>query len=149
MNKKALIVKVLHRISFRKRMFEHKPFESSSVGDLAFLLLIYFIVTSSFILRQGIFFSLPSQKAGSIKLNENQIVEIYPRENGFIYEGSLINRRRFSRIMEKQMSADKEKVLIIKMSKDVRYDRLVDTLSVARETGARRVSVKNMFEGKL
>lgn len=145
MNKKAVIVKILQRISHR-RSFEHKPFESSSIGDLAFLLLIYFIVTSSFILRQGIFFSLPAMNSGSIKLMENQIVEVYPKNDGFLYGENRINRKQFSRILKKHRVQDKDKVLIIKMGADIEYDRLVDTLSVAKESGMNRVSLKNIFQ---
>ena len=37
-------------------------------------------------------------------------------------------------------------VLIIYMNPQVKYDRLVDTLSVAKETGMKRVSLKNIGE---
>ena len=92
-----VILKIIRRREIRRKGFNDKPFESSSVGDLAFLLLIFFIVTSSFILRQGIFFSLPSKKASTIRLEQEQIIEVYPKNEGVLYNGKLIDRNTFKK----------------------------------------------------
>ncbi len=122
--------------------------DSSSMGDMAFLLLIFFIVTSSFILRQGIFFSLPSPKSGSVKLMDNQIIEVYPENAGFTVNGKNISREELITKMHMQKELHKDSVVIIKMKDNVRYERLVDTLSAARECRILRVSLKNAGGGK-
>ncbi|HQP47755.1 MAG TPA: biopolymer transporter ExbD [Spirochaetota bacterium] len=144
LKKKALIRKISIRSKKKRFSRDEKSFESSAMGDLAFLLLIFFIVTSSFMIRQGIFFSLPSNTAGVVRLTDDQIMEVAPQNNGFLYRGMMVERAAFLKMMEQQMKADAKKVLIIAMGSTVKYDRLVDTLSVAKEAGIRRVSLKQM-----
>lgn len=146
MDKTKVIWSILRRREFLRRHREERPFDSSSIGDMAFLLLIFFIVTGSFILRQGIFFSLPSKTAGSIKLAQKDIIEVYPRNQGFLLNGRVIDRSEFKDKLIAHKKISSEGVLIIKMKKDVKYDRLVDTLSVARESNVTKVSLKNAEE---
>lgn len=144
MNKKVLVLRILDRCTRRKRSMEYKPFESSSIADLAFLLLIFFIVTGSFILRQGIFFSLPAPDAGATRIDPKLIVELYPRNSGYLYKGVQLDREKISEMLVNRKRANPETVLLIMMKKSVRYDRFVDALSLARETGIQRVSLKEM-----
>lgn len=147
MDSNSIILKILHRREKKRLTSEHKPFETSSMGDLAFLLLIFFIVTGSFVIRQGIFFSLPSQTAGSVKLDEKQIIEVYPLNNGYQHNGEVLNRDEFTKVLVDRRNKISSLVLIIFMKPKVKYDRLVDTLSLAQETGIKRVSLKNVVEG--
>ncbi len=146
MNKNEIIVRILRRRKRLKHEIEIRSFDTSSIGDLAFLLLIFFIVTASFLLRQGIFFSLPSKSSGSIKIEKKQIIEIYPLNQGFQYNGKVIERDELKQVLIKQKEKIKNCVLFIRMKPNVKYDRLVDMLSVARETGQKRVSLKNAFK---
>jgi len=147
MDKSKVAWKVLSRRENKKRHRKESSFESASIGDMAFLLLIFFIVTGSFILRQGIFFSLPSKTAGAIRMADKDIIEVYPKNEGFLYNNRLIGRAEFKKELALHRERSPEGVLIIRMKKDVMYDRLVDTLSAARETGVKKVSLKNA-EGK-
>lgn len=141
------ITRILKRRERKKLLYEHKPFESSSVGDIAFLLLIYFIVTSSFILRQGIFFSLPSPNAGAVSVQPERIVEIIPENNGYLYRGEPVTRIQVKDILNKKKQDEKKIIMLIRMRPDVRYEMLVDALSIARETGITEVSVKDYGKG--
>ena len=146
MDSTKIIYKIIRRRTFKWQFKDAKPFDSSSIGDLAFLLLIFFIVTSSFILRQGIFLSLPSKSSGAIKLQENQIFEVYPENEGFVYEGKLIDRDSLKTFLSGQKEKQPDSVFVVYMKPDVLYDRLVDALSVASEVGMNRVSLKNYEE---
>jgi biopolymer transport protein ExbD len=116
------------------------------MGDLSFLLFIFFMVTGSFILREGIFFSLPSMRSDVIRLNPNQAMEVTPLDNGFVFHNMLLDREAFVKEV-KRIQNKGGKVLVINMNPDVKYDRLVDTLSVARETGTRKVSLSSAGKG--
>ena len=88
--------KYIKTLTKRKREFlsEHLPFEATSIGDLAFLLLIFFIVTGSFMLRQGIFFSLPSNTSGAVYVEPSNIINVQPATEGFIVDGVFVSREK-------------------------------------------------------
>ncbi|HOO73114.1 MAG TPA: biopolymer transporter ExbD [Spirochaetota bacterium] len=143
MDDTRIIYKILRRRAVRQKELEAKHFDSTSIADLAFLLLIFFIVTSSFIIRQGLFFSLPSRSSGTVRVDENRIAEVFPRENGFLYEEKIMQRGEFKSSLKKQRLKEPETILLIRMAPEIRYDRLVDAMSVARELGIERISLKN------
>lgn len=143
MKDKKIILKYLakRRKAYRGRM-EFTLFESFSIGDLAFLLLIFFIVTSSFILREGIFFSLPSNSGSAVRVDAKQIMDVYPENTGFRIDDKLIAREEALEKMKSHREGVDDAVLIIHMREGIIYDRFIDTLSLAKETGISRVSIR-------
>ncbi len=118
--------------------------DPTSMADISFLLLLFFIVTSSFLIREGIFFSLP-EKSAAVKVEEKNVIEAYPEEKGFRVDGRLFQRKEFKKLLERAVSESPKKILIIRMGSEIKYDRLVDALSVAKETGLNRISLKHDF----
>jgi biopolymer transport protein ExbD len=147
---RAGTVRKLLLLGRQKKLIERKSgnmgLDVTPMGDLSFLLFIFFMVTGSFILREGIFFSLPSMRSDVIRLNPNQAMEVTPLDNGFVFHNMLLDREAFVKEV-KRIQNKGGKVLVINMNPDVKYDRLVDTLSVARETGTRKVSLSSAGKG--
>jgi biopolymer transport protein ExbD len=140
---KKIILKYLSRRRKSKRgRMEFSLFESFSIGDLAFLLLIFFIVTSSFILREGIFFSLPSNSGSAVRVDSKQILDVYPENVGFRIDDRLMTRGEALEAFAAHKKSVDDAVVIIHMKEGVIYDRFVDTLSLAKETGIGRVSIR-------
>ena len=138
--------KLFRYYSKRKSSYREKSseeFDSSAVADLAFLLLIFFIVTSSFILRQGIFFSLPSESAGAVKVEKDLMVDIYPTEKAFKVDGAELIRRDLGMKLRKMVDGNSKTIAVIHMTTGLKYDRLVDSLSLIKESGVKSVSLKN------
>ncbi len=121
----------------------YESFDTTSIGDLSFNLLIFFIVTASFILKEGIFFSLPSKTAGVVQVEARQLVDIQPLNQGFMMEGMHLSREDLKTRLILRKKANRDIIAIIHMNPGVRYERLVDTLSVSRESGISRISLKN------
>ncbi len=123
-------------------------FEASSIGDLAFLLLIYFIVTSSFLLRQGIFLSLPAKSTGSIKVEKDRLVHIHPQSQGFSWEGKNISRQKLLQFLKEKNNLNKDTIAVVYMQDALPYERLVDSLSVVRESGIKKISLNQTDKNK-
>lgn len=135
--------------AIRRAAARHKPHpdpEMSSLADVAFLLLIFFIVTSSFALNEGIFFKLPSPAAGISKVDKEKLVEVTPEESGFSVDGEVLDEGELRELLKERREADPEVIAVIYMKPQIRYERLVDTLSLIKVSRLERVSVKSMGE---
>ncbi|PKL37537.1 MAG: hypothetical protein CVV44_14405 [Spirochaetae bacterium HGW-Spirochaetae-1] len=148
MNDNAIIYKILRRREVRRPRPEERSFDSTSIADMSFLLLIFFIVTGSFVIRQGIFMTLPAKNAGSVKMDAAKIVEVRPENNGFLVDNAVLDRKNFKALIMKHRRAYPDGVMVVRMGDSVKYHRLVDTLSVARESGLQRFSLKEDKGGK-
>jgi biopolymer transport protein ExbD len=123
-------------------------FDSSSVADLAFLLLIFFIVTSSFLLPQGIIFTLPTLNSKAIQVDVSNLVEVYPQPKGFRYNDAVLTKKALYQQVSKRLAEHKKKfkkkelIATIHMSGEVPYKKLIEAISVIKEAGIKKVSLK-------
>jgi len=131
----------------RDNLTEEQTFDSSAMADMAFLLLIFFIVTSSFILRQGIFFSLPSKSAGAA-VSANKMLNLYPKNKGFILEGKSFQRGDLLTRLKEIKQESPNLILVINMTGQVKYERLIDALSLAKEVGLKKISLKDHLKNE-
>ena len=116
--------------------------DSSSIADVAFLLLIFFIVTSSFFLPQGLFLRLPSDSAKSVEVKKKYIIDVYPNEENHIIDQKEYTDRELSDLLRRRIEKLPETVLIIHIKDDVPYARFIQTLNIARSARLNRISLK-------
>ncbi len=117
--------------------------ETSAIGDIAFLLLIFFIVTSSFMMKQGIFLSLPSLSEAPARISESGIFEIMPLEKDYMVDGSVLSGVSVLEKLTERHRENQDLVYLIRMAPYIKYKRLIDALSIARRAGVEKISIKD------
>ena len=68
----------------RSRSKATQEINAASMSDIAFLLLIFFLVTTIFALEQGIPLALPGQESSKVKMNRKNLLIIKAFPNGSI-----------------------------------------------------------------
>jgi len=106
--------------------------------DIVFLLLIFFLLASSFVDEQGVAIIVPEIESEGSEMSPDIIVQI--DQNGIFYfdhiavqEHHLINL-----LKDKLKSASKDKV-IIQADRLVQYDKVVQAIDAAKLAGAKDI----------
>ncbi len=119
--------------------------DSSSMADVAFLLLIFFIVTSSFLLPQGFFLKLPSDLSKPIVVKKKYIIDVYPENNGaYLINKMVYDADKFKDFLVNKLKETPETIMVVHVKKDIFYYRFTDTLQIARESRLTRISLKEI-----
>ena len=109
-------------------------FSMSSMTDIIFLLLIFFMLTSTFITPSGLPVNLPSSKSSTIVM-QRVSVTITPDKRFYI------NDRRVTRdLIEMELARalqGKEGVVVLHVDKSVPVEYLVDVASIATSLKAK------------
>ncbi len=126
----------------------HTEMETSAIGDMAFLLLIFFIVTSSFLMRMGIFLSLPSDSGGAIKVEKKQLFEITPLGNGYLVDQNRVTGLEALELLRQKKESQNNLIYVVYMNPSLKYERLIDALSLAGKAGVQNISVKDKVKDK-
>ncbi len=121
-----------------------------STADVAFLLLIFFIVTTIFAAEQGLTLVLPGKQkdeTDSVKVKESNIATLYVDENN----GLTLNRKAIEINQIKQAISDKilanpKLVVVLKIHPDADYGKMVACLDELRLANANKVSLKTAAE---
>jgi len=122
-------------------------FSYSSLTDIVLLLLIFFLLTSSFIVSEGIKVQLP--KAVNSNTTEQQQIRVSLTTSG----GIFINNKRTSpdevRTALKLLVTDPDKqVILLSSDKDVPLERAVFIMDAAKGVGAMRFFISTTQKEK-
>ncbi len=116
-----------------------------STSDIAFLLLIFFIVSTVFVKERGLKVTLPKAEAIE-KIVRNNAVTLYVDKSGQIsIDDYLIQIPQVEPVMMKKLALDFNAVACFRTDKDTQFGLMADIINQLRNAQALRVS----FEAKL
>jgi len=124
----------------RRSQLEHGllQIDIAPMIDIVFQLLIFFMLTSSFVMQPGIKVNLPKAVASDAIDEQNIIIVLSPE--GVIY---LDEKAVSSRELEKFLLSDnnKNRPLLIKADKRTSLGRVVEVWDLCRQSGVERVNI--------
>ncbi len=117
-----------------------------STADVAFLLLIFFIVTTIFAAEQGLTLVLPGKQKkdeDTVKVKESNIATIFVMEDNFItLNGKPVVINNIKQSIEDKLMANPKLVVVLKIHPEADYGMMVGCLDELRLANANKVSLK-------
>jgi len=117
----------------RKRKKRIDIAESGALSDLAFLLIIFFIVIAVFNVNTGFLLGLPRKNSTKI-LNVEDIVKINLRRDGvLVHEGTSVTLGDLEEIVSERLILRPNMTLLLTVSPDVAYQQVVEVVDFVRK----------------
>lgn len=131
------------RIPKKNKVNEEIP--TASMADVAFLLIIYFMVTSTFAATRGLDFALPEQEDNPplIEKEESVLIEIQPSGN-YLVDGQPMQLGDILDYLEPKLERNPMKPVIIRPDQNAPYGYMVDVFDELRSGVDKGVEVKNI-----
>ena len=108
--------------------------------DMVFLLLIFFVVTTSFVKESGI--DVQKSTAATAEVKEHGNIMIGVTENGDIFmEGKKIDIRSVRSLVERTLAQDPEAGVVIVADKNSDTGSVIGVMDQCRLAGAKNVSL--------
>ena len=108
-------------------------FSMSSMTDIIFLLLIFFMLTSSFITPSGLSVNLPSSETSDIVMQE--VTVSVTKDLQFSVNDQLVTREQLKSVLTPLLEGKKGQV-VLHLDKEVPVEYLVEIGGIAAELGA-------------
>ncbi len=124
---------------FGKRRELISALESTAMADIIFLLLIFFLLSSSFILQTGIKVNLPKISKPEQETKKDVVVTITADEKLFV-DGIPVAWENLRSRLEKKLRGG-SRVVIVKGDREVSLGRTVEVMDIARRSGARQLAI--------
>ncbi len=126
----------------RHREIDEAEINITPMLDIVFIMLIFFIVTTSFVKEKGIEVSRPSSSPPKeIKKNKGPIVIKIDANGNIMLKGRLLERKAVEANLEREKAVKPDSPLIIAAHPDAQTDALVTILDAAESVGVASVSV--------
>lgn len=120
-------------------------FSYSSLTDIVMLLLIFFLLTSQFVIQTGVKVKLPGSKNNEQSIASSLIVTI--TENKQVYFGSDITSLELLPAKLSSAKSDiQENNLIIKADKSVNIDMVIKVIDLAKGVGIDKFTIETEKE---
>ena len=119
---------------------DNKPltiFSYSSLTDIVLLLLVFFLLTSSFIITEGINVTLPEAENTTATEQEQLIIALL--NDGRIYlNNEEVAAQDFRTALRERLTAPEKQVIVLSSDADVPLQRAVFVMDEAKGLGATR-----------
>jgi biopolymer transport protein ExbD len=112
----------------------------TSLIDIVFLLLIYFLLTTNFLVEEGIKIKLPNARASAPQIKQEITVFVDKEGASYIADKKVPLDMLYTRIKQ-MIGNDPDRLVIIKADKTVILNKAVRVMDIAKAAGASRLSL--------
>lgn len=114
---------------------------SSSLADIAFLLLIFFLVTTTIDTDRGIDMVLPPE--GEMKeINRKNIISLVINADGLVLlDKNPVEINEIRNVIEERQSQNPNIIISVKTVRDTKYDVYIRVLDQLKKANAQRISI--------
>ncbi len=113
-------------------------FNAISLTDIIFLLLVFFLLSSTFVLQPGIKVELPATSANPDISSEKSIVLSITKEGAVYLNDDLVNRVELGARLRQKVLDVGNPIIVLRIDKAVLIDKMVEIMDVAKSAGAER-----------
>ncbi|MDP3142501.1 MAG: biopolymer transporter ExbD [Candidatus Omnitrophota bacterium] len=106
--------------------------------DMVFQLLIFFMLTSSFIFQTGIKINLPKAITSEVLQEESKVIVI-SSENVIYLNDKVVTLKELEKVL--RLAAKKNSPLLIKADRRASLGRIVDVWDLCRDVGLSKVNI--------
>ena len=127
---------------FAKRGVEPVPVDIAPLIDVVFLQLIYFMLTSSFVLHPGIRISLP-KAATSQRIAASNIVITLTKDHVVYWEEQVVTMKELRRKL-RHLGGDKP--VLIRADRHAYVEKLIALWDLCRDSGYHEIHIATLSE---
>lgn len=113
-------------------------FNAISLTDIIFLLLVFFLLSSTFVLQPGIKVQLPTTTARPDVSSEKSLVISLTKEGAVYLNDDLVNRIELGARLRQKVLDVGNPIVVLRADKNVQISSLVDVMDIAKSAGADR-----------
>jgi biopolymer transport protein ExbD len=115
---------------------------SASLADIVFLLLIFFLVTTSIDTEKGLDLVLPPPGDTEVKIPKKNIANLFINASGqAMLDNEIIEVREISRIVKDKLFENPLLIVSLKTHKDSNYNIYIQVLDQLKKAEAKRISL--------
>tara|TARA_Y100001970_G_C14188075_1_gene833743 strand:- start:1080 stop:1481 length:402 start_codon:yes stop_codon:yes gene_type:complete len=116
---------------------------SSSMADIAFLLLVFFLVTTTISMDKGISLVLPSE-GNELEVNKKNIINILMNESGkILMDDAPTKLKALKSIIEKRLANNPNLIFSVQTHPRTKYQDYLNVLDQLKEAKATKISIAN------
>ena len=125
-----------------KRKKTEQEIPTSALPDIVFLLLIFFLVTTTIDAEKGLDLTLPPAQSEELEMARENIVNLLINAVGDVaIDNEIVEIRDITRIIKERLQKNPILVVSVKTDKLTHYDVYLDVIDKLKKAEAKRISL--------
>ncbi len=134
-------------MSLRNRLRPKSEIPTASMADIAFLLIIFFMLTAVFTANQGLRFGLPDDDPEDLDVQPKEAIHIKIQGEGqFRVDRQDMSYEQMSGYLQQRIQLAPQKPVIIQTLPDVPYNEMIRVFDLLRMLDVQNVSIPTRTE---
>lgn len=134
-------------MTLRKRQQSKTYIPTASMGDIAFLIIIFFMTTSIFSREKGLKIVLP-EKGSEVKIKSENILTIAVNPVGeVLIKDKIVTINELKDIVRSELATNPDLVIALRVSRTAPYKTMIDVFDELKLAKAEKISLVPVKEG--
>jgi biopolymer transport protein ExbD len=126
----------------KRRDKEDVEIPSSSLADIAFLLLIFFLVCTTIDVDKGLRLVLPPPDVSEEQIHKKNILNVLINDSGdVLLDNEMVNIRDIERIVREKIAENDKLIISLKTARLTKYRVYIEVLDQLKKADAIRISI--------
>ncbi len=135
---------------FRKRGTEEVEIPTASMADIAFLLIIFFMLTTIFSRAKGLKMVLPEKAEETVKIKTENMMRIFINPEGKLFIDDAITETpitEIQKLVQERIRENPKTVVLIKTNIQAPYKKMIEVYDEVLQAGADKVALQAIKGG--
>jgi biopolymer transport protein ExbD/biopolymer transport protein TolR len=128
-------------MSFLRKQNEEPRIDLTPMVDVVFLLLIFFMISTTFVESPGISIKLPESSAQTIDREPKEIKVYLSKEGDIFYRDQKISLDNFKALLADYQSDAERTTVLLLADQESRHGKVVALMDLARDAGFTKLAI--------
>jgi biopolymer transport protein ExbD len=128
-------------MQFRRPRKEDARIEITPLVDMVLLLLIFFMLSTTFIVTPGIKVNLPKASAEKVSREQKEVRLIITEDNRVFLEKTVVTMNELERKLRGVAQKNPQTLVIIQADAKALHGKVVEVMDVAKTSGLNRLAI--------
>lgn len=114
--------------------------------DIVFNLLIFFLITSTFVHNPGIEVNLPKASTAPVESKSENVIVAVTANGEYLHQGKALSQTELREMLQEAKQTTPGAVVIIQADNDTQHGKVVDAMDIARQVGFEKLAIATESE---
>jgi len=124
----------------RKHKTSSSLIDLAPMTDMVFQVLLFFIISSSFVVEPGIKINLPKSQTSELQVHQKMMITVNESQQIFI-DKKPVDLKNLEQKIKLLLPYYKEKIVIIRADKSVPHGLIVEIMDKAKVSGVEKLAI--------